>query len=289
MRQHLRPEFNQLVRAIASKPDGLAVAVEILSMRFHSDRSAKRASVPEAVEAGKWVLARYQFHRMNGRAVHEDYSLALTIRSSLVDEDAQPIVRRLCGDFVAAIGRYEVYAHDYGDSIGALFEVHPFEMLDQLFSGDQRSQGQSVHLLNDLAQFRASPMHAVADDAIIAWCDRDPRARYPVAAAIAPLFKRPADNVPHEWTSLTQRLLAKAPDPQAVLKEIVRRLHPTSWSGSLATKLESRLQLLERLDVGMAPGLLAVHNEAKARLKQRVEVERRREIEEDRTRSGRFE
>ena len=283
------PEFNRLVLAIGSRPDGLAVAVEILSMRFHSDRNAKRASVLEAVDAGKWVLTRYQFHRMNGRAVHEDYSLATIIRSSLVDDDAKPIVRRLCGDFVAAIGRYDVYAHDYGDSIGALFEVHPFEMLDQLFSGDQKSQSKSVHLLNDLAQFRANPLHSAADDSIIAWCDRDPRARYPVAAAIALLFKRPGDNAPYEWTSLTQTLLVKAPDPQAVIKEIVHRLDPTSWSGSLATKLESRLRLLERLDLGTAPGLLAVHNEAKTRLKQRVEVERRREIEEDRTRSGRFE
>ena len=283
------PEFNRLVRAIASKADGIAVAVEILSMRFHSDRTAKQPSVPGALEAGKWVLARYQFHRMNGRAVHEDYALGVIIRSSLVDDDAKPIVRRLCADFLAAIGRYEVYAHDYGDSVSALFEVHPFEMLDQLFSGDQRSQSSSVHLLHELAQFRVSPMGAVTDDSIIAWCDRDPRARYPLAAAIAVLFKRPSDNDPYEWTALTQKLLSKAPDPGAVLQEIVHRLHPTSWSGSLATALESRLQLLERLDLGTTPALLAAHREAATRLRQRIEVERRRELEEDRSRSGRFE
>jgi type II secretory pathway component PulF len=110
-----------------------------------------------------------------------------------------------------------------------------------------------------------------------------------VAAAIAVLFKRSGDNAPHEWTSLTHELLLKAPDPLAVLKEIVHRLHPTSWTGSLATKLESRLQLLEQLDLGTTPASLAAHNEAKTRLKQRVETERRREIEEDRARSGRFE
>jgi hypothetical protein len=95
-------------------------------------------------------------------------------------------------------------------------------------------------------------MSAVSDDVIIGWCDGDSMARYPLAAAVALLFKRPADHAP---LVVTRQLLVKAPDPEAVLKEIVRRLRPTGWSGSLATTLESRLKLLEQLDLSAVPAL----------------------------------
>ena len=190
---------------------------------------------------------------------------------------------------MAAVARYEVRAYDNDELIKGLFQVHPVDVLDELFSGDQKSQGRSVRLLNDLLRFRKSPMDAVADDIIIGWCDLDPKTRYPLAAAAALLFKRPNDKAPHEWTSLTRQLLLKAPDPEAVFKEIVSRLDPTSWSGSLATKFESRLKLLDQLDIEAVPALAAALDAAKATLKRRIEAERRRETEEDRARSERFE
>ena len=82
---------------------------------------------------------------------------------------------------------------------------------------------------------RQNPMDTVADEIIIGWCDLDPKTRYRVAAAVVRLFKRPNDKAPYEWASLTRQLLLKAPDPDAVFNEIVDRLHPTSWSGSLTT------------------------------------------------------
>jgi hypothetical protein len=284
------PEFKRLVVAIGGKPDGLLVAVEIVSMRFHSDQSAQRQPVPEAIEAGKWVLSHYRFHRTNGRATHEDHGLGLIIRSSLADDEGASIARRMVRELMAAVARYDAYAHDYGNSVKALFQVHPSDVLDEFFSGDNQSQRNSVRLLNDLLQFRINPMDSVTDDVVIAWCDREPTGRYPVAAAVALLFKRVGDNTPLEWTSLTPKLLTRAPEPESVFREVERRLYPSGYSGSFATKLESRLQLLERLDlVGATPALAAAYNAAKTRLRERVETERRRELEEDRSRSGRFE
>jgi hypothetical protein len=147
--------------------------------------------------------------------------------------------------------------------------------------------GKLLGLLNDPSRFGKNPMDTVADDIIIGWCDLDPKTRYPVAAAVVTLFKRPNDKAPYKWASLTRQLLLKAPDPEAVFKEIVDRLHPTSWSGSLATELEARLTLLNQLDIKAVPELAAVLDGTKATLKRRTEAERRRETEEDRARNGR--
>ena len=82
------------------------------------------------------------------------------------------------------------------------------------------------------------------DEVLLTWCDRDPSVRYPLAASVVTLFKRLNEGVPHEWTPLARKLFGKASDPCLVFNEFVQRLYPSSWSGSLATKLEGRLKLL---------------------------------------------
>lgn len=282
-------DFKRLVLAIASKPDGMQVAIEILSMRLHSDETAKCPSSPEVVEVGKALLSSYKFQRSGNRPTREDYELGRIIHACLRDDDGGRIARGMCRELADGIGRHELSAHHYGGALSSLFDVHPMDMLDELFSGDPKSQRGSVRLMRTLSQFRVDPLAGVGDDVIIRWCDGDPETRYPIAAAVGLLFKRPSDKAPHEWTSLPSRLLLTAPDPEAVFSEIVTRLRPSSWSGSRATKLESRLQLLEQLDISGFPQLLTGFAEAKATLMREIEEERQRETEEDSARSGRFE
>jgi hypothetical protein len=129
----------------------------------------------------------------------------------------------------------------------------------------------------------------VPDQLIIDWCNQDPATRFPFSAAITVLFRRPNDKSPHNWTPLALRMLAEAPDAAAVFKEMVSRFHPTSWSGSLATKLESRLTLLDQIDARQNAKLAQSIAEARQLLKKRITDERKRETDEDRWQSGRFE
>jgi hypothetical protein len=162
-------------------------------------------------------------------------------------------------------------------------------MLDELFSGDEKSRKESVRLLTNLTRFNKNTLDGVPGDVVLNWCSVDPGARYPIAAACMTLFRRANDREPHAWTDLPRQLLERAPEPRLVLNEIVHRLRPTSWSGSLASKLETRLKLLEELPVGNAPGLSAALEEAKDVLRKQIHEQRRRETQEDKARNSRFE
>jgi hypothetical protein len=282
-------QFKALLLAIGQKSGGIPVAMEILSMRLHSDRSDKKKSVPEVAEAGRELLAKYQFHRQNQRAAHEDYRLGVIVRASLAGEGGKSIVRRLCRDFLAAAARYDVHAFEYDDLMKALFQVHPADVLDELVAGSKKGQSNSIRIMYDLERFGRSPIAVVPDDIILHWCDCDPKVRCPFMAAIGQLFDKSNDGTPHKWTALTRKLLLKAPDKEAVFSEIINRLHPTSWSGSRATMLELHLRLLDELDVTDLPALACPLDRAKGILKSGVDAERRRETERDLARSGRFE
>jgi hypothetical protein len=281
--------FRNLLLAISSKPGGNIVAIEILSMRIFSDDSHKRQSGPEVVEAGRALLDSYEFRKQDGRADREDSELGRIVQVSLKGHEGIPIVRRMVRNMTAAINRHDIYARNQDDLITGLLRVHPTVVLDEMFSGDASAQRKVARAFLHLLGSLKNPLDVVPDDTLLEWCDRDPALRYTLMAASVTLFKRPADDKPYEWTRLAPQLLTKAPDARAVFKEIVQRLHPTSWSGSLATKLESRLKLLEQPTLGITPALTEGFNEAKALLQDQIAAERRREANEDRDRSGRFE
>lgn len=283
------PQFRDLLLAIAGKSGGLTVALEILSMRLVSNGIDKQAPVPEVTEAGRVLLDAFDFHAKDGRTDREGRELGSIAKISLAGDKGIPIVRRIVRKMMDAVSRYNIHAYDQDDLMTGLLHVHPKVVLDEAFSGDAKSQEKASLAFVDFQRFHKNPLEVVSDDLLLAWCDADPTVRYPLMAASAGLFKRPTNNEPHEWLPLASKLLQKAPDPQAVLKEIVRRLRPRSWSGSLATKLEGRLKLLGQLPTDQTHGLADALSSAKADLLEWIAKERKYEAAESRARGSRFE
>ncbi|PLU15886.1 hypothetical protein BMJ29_24935 [Sinorhizobium medicae] len=283
------PEFRDLILAIARQPGGCAVGLEMVSMRLHSDRSEKREPLPEIREAGRLVLAAFEFQKRDERASREDLELAIVVAASLTGEEGALVAKALCRKLMMAAKSRHISGHDDDDLVKALLKVQPLVTLDEMLSGDPESQRASVRLFNDLLRFRKDVFSVLEDETVISWCDRDPTVRYPLAASVALLFKRPKDGAPHEWTPLAKQLLERAPEPHLVLTEMVNRLRPSSWSGSLASKLEGRLKLLDSLPGAGSPALEEPMEAARTSLQARIDAERRSEQEEDRERNNRFE
>lgn len=282
------PEFKRLVLAINAKSDGNRVAMEILSMRLYSDGADKKLPDREVVDAGRALLASYEFQRTGSHA-HEDHQLGVIIRASLAGNQGKPIVRQLCQRFLASAANHSLSAFEYGDLMAGLFQVHPDDVLDELARGDKNAQSRSAELIAEFAQFGKSPMDAVPDSTVIAWCDRDPKARYPFAAAIVPLFDQTNNENPHGWKNIARTLLLNASEKDAVFKPIARRLYPTGGVGSLSSQHESRLKLLDQLDLSGLPTLALPLAKVREALEEEVDVWRGRETERDRARSSRFE
>jgi hypothetical protein len=282
------PAFKQLVVKIADKPDGMSVAIDILSTRLHSDNSEKRPA-PELVEIGRELLRRYVFHQKSNRAENEDYELGVIATATLKGEEGVPIVRRLVLGLLAARGNYEIASYHYDDLMKGLFAAQPAATLDALFEASKEAKSDGIGLMQDFLGFGKNPIEDVPDQVIIDWCNFDPAARYTFAAAITVLFRRPDDKSPHAWTPLAHRLLAEGPDAATVFNEMAPRLHPTSWSGSLATKLESRLALLNQIDAKQNAALAESIAKAQQYFEKWIVDERKRETAEDRSQNARFE
>ena len=283
------PTFRDLMLAIGARPDGNIVALEILAMRLHNDGAAKRAPLAETVEAGRRLLDKHSFASRSSRADHDDYRMGVVAMACLIGPEGAPVARKVWRRLKRAIRQRNAYAGDYDDLLRGLCKAQPEPLLDELVSGNDRERQRSVEILHDAMRHRENPLSVITDDVIVRWCDGDPKIRYPFAAATVPLFARPRDGEPHEWKPIAELLLHRSPDPAAVFKEIAVRLRPRSFSGSVATKFEFRLNLLDRLKIESSPAIRSAFSEARAELAARVAKARRSETEEGKAESGRFE
>jgi hypothetical protein len=215
--------------------------------------------------------------------------LGVIVRASLAGDNGKPIARQLCRGLLAAAASHSVSAFEYDDLMKGLLEVHPDDVLDELMSGDKKAQSRSVGLIGEFARHRENPMEVVPEATLLAWCDLDPQARYPFAAATAPLFNRTNGENTLGWKNIARALLLNAPDKETVFREITSRLFPTGGVGSLSSQYESRLKLLNQLDLSDMPTLAGPLAKAKEALQNEVEEWRNRETERDRAQSSRFE
>jgi hypothetical protein len=84
-------------------------------------------------------------------------------------------------------------------------------------------------------------------------------------------------------------MLRKAPDRLAILKNFISRFTPSSWIGSRAAIVESRLPLLDQLRELMDQSFSESIRDARAELVDEIARSRKWETERDSERDERFE
>lgn len=279
-------DFKELVLLIAAKPDGYDPALEILAMQLHSDNQEKRGYDPEVVETGRELLRRLA---LRGRRQQNDYKIGEVVKACLAGGGGVCIAHDILRKLKHSISKHETYASDKSRIVQSLIEVQPLPSLDALFAGNDTERRQGVEIIRDISMSHGNPLDAVRESDLFDWCDQDPAVRYPTIAAVVSIFHRTDEKAPLQWTALASRVLEKAPDRVAVMREFVKRFRPMSWSGSRAAIIEERAQLLEQPVGYPDPLLVEFIATEQIRLKQAIEREREYETDHDRTADERFE
>jgi hypothetical protein len=278
--------LKSLLLLIANQPDGHAVAVEILSMRFHSDRQSGKVHEPELLEAGRDLLRQVTFPVDLRRG---DYELANIATAALAGTEGASITGDIGLRLRSAVGAYKAHAYDSAYLVRAMLEVQPLSFLGAVFAGDEEDREVGVRLFEDLGHHNRNPADAVPLVLLTQWCDEDPGVRYGLAAAIITYARRAEENSPLSWSEEAVALLTDAPDAGEVLRVIARRFLPMSWSGSRAAIIESNAELLDTLQARVPSLSAAVVEEVRTALRYEIDQERRAELKRDRDQDERFE
>jgi hypothetical protein len=277
--------FKTLLLLIADQPGGFDVALEILYMRFHSDRSEKRDHEKELLLAGQELLRRVSF-RTNPAS--KTYHIANIAKVCLAASDTGPVAADIAVRLRQAVANYEPYSFNNEELLKALLEAQPVAVLEALFSGSEEDRQSGVRVFDHLRHHRSDPANAIPHEKLITWCNIAPELRYPLAAAVVTFNRYIKESESHVWSEQAIALLVNAPSPETVLTTFIARFRPMSWSGSRAALMEANALLLDDIPP-VIPSLEPLAMAAKLQLAKEVATERQRETERDRINDERFE
>jgi hypothetical protein len=281
-------DLRDILLGIAAKEDGFPVAIDILSMRFHSAKKNEEDNTPpELVAVGRELLS-------NANLTSKDQSLDYHIQSiakvCLAGPEGAPAARAFCAKIRGGFSDYSFRAYAHQNLLSCVFKLQPRVALEAFFPASPVAEEIELDVdgFKGVGERATSPVDEVPASVMLAWCDEAPEQRYPALAKVV-TFSNQKENGPAEWSPLALAILDSAPDPAAVLQAFVHRFSPNSWSGSLAEIIESRASLLDRLPSKHATAFADIITIFKAQLAEQVAYTRNWENEHDRERDERFE
>lgn len=259
-----------LLNDIATLSQGVSVALDILHMHFHCIRDKGHQPIKQIVLAGCDLLARADFNRDNPIG---DYGAHEVISICLVGDDGRDTAEIVCANIRSALDSYRISSHELTYTLKSLFETQPFVALDTFLLPTVS------HGLEE--DFDKSPIESLDPNKIQQWANRDPDMRYPLLGMILRMFSDKNSDEENELSQLFVSLLEQAPDKQLFLGNIYRRLHPSSWCGSLAEVLVRRKAQVMKLTEHPNEQVRAIFTNFMPEIDKWIERERKRDRAEE--------
>ncbi|MEI8033776.1 MAG: hypothetical protein WCH05_10600 [Chlorobiaceae bacterium] len=223
-----------LLEDIGALPEGVEIALDILHMYFFQDGKDDRIHCHRLIEVGRNLLVRADFSK---KGVLRDFGMHTVIRMCLAGNEAGDTARQVCINILSASESVYISSHDLSYILKALFETQPFIALDTFLLPQPPLRN---HHLFDADFGVGTPIEEMDFKILRQWADIDSVLRYPLLGRCISMFGKKNDGEEMEFSSLFLTMLDHAPDKRRFLGNFWDRLHPRSWSGSLANILVRR-------------------------------------------------
>jgi hypothetical protein len=269
-----------MMKNIASKKDGLGVAITILrDLASNCDKHSHSEIISNLVCD---LLVKVNFDQQNNM---NNYYLSELIKIYLVSEKSASTAKIICKKLSKKLSHYNSDPHQHWELLKSLAETHPKVCLDIFLDEDEK-------IYFDELNYKKWLLSDINDETIINWCEINPIIRYPKVVNFITAYqldeKTEKTNSP-ELSSLFLTIIDKAPNVIEVLDSFKTTFRPMCWSGSRADIMEKSLSFIIRLKKHENKEVSTWANGEEKLLINEIEWEREREENYNRTRDERFE
>lgn len=273
-------DLGEILRRINMQPDGVKVSVEILSMRFHRLRT-ESAYTPsnEIKELAQQTLILSDFSKEDSNG-HKDHALHNVARVALSLPENYEATRMILERMIEKKSHFSI-RYRLPKTLKVVMESNHRAVLDCLLDEEGNRQESTVIF------FKYNRISSLPLELIIEWCGDNPAKRCPILVEIISPYTK--DNEVYRLSKEARKILEISPNPIDVLSKINISLTPSTWSGSLANILESRLSVYSDLEEYGDQQVQQWARSEKTSLQARIEERRKWEEERDRETDQRFE
>lgn len=265
-------QLGRLLLDIANLTDGVEIALDILHMLFcrEQEQEQLRSPSPSLIDVGRDLLLRADFGQK--QTLH-DFRLRTVIRICCAGAGGEATLRVISARIRSGLEAMYFLSYNLRNLLKALFETHPLIALDEFLLPKLNPKNRGIF---DGGFGLGTPVEEVNVDILRQWAGVDPDRRYPLLGNAIAMFKRQQGEEENGVSALFLEILGDASDKRAFLGDIWSRLHPSSWSSSLADILVRRRAAISALGVNVGGDVQLWVAEALPELDRWIEHERKR-------------
>lgn len=288
-------DLSELLAALNGLTDGVFSTIEILSMRFFTDKGSNYSPSDDLRSVGRQaILKLLSMHRdeMGGRQFYGMGRVVAECFSEPVPEnEIRDIVNLLCN----GVEMYRLYGFELEVVTAYLVENYLEFVLDRVLVDSENSEQLIYLLFKDRVHRSGSPLNLAPVERVLSWCNGNQDRVHKVAGAVSVYTSldkeaRPLGNPNKVILSHHIRSLLDAADNKAAIVEIMfSRSFPDGWSGSLADILEVRSEAFSDLLNHVSPEVREMAKIKLSLLNRSIRENREREAEEYNRWEQRFE
>lgn len=288
-------DLSKLLGAINDLADGIFATIDILSMRFFTEkdsyyspnnelRSVGRLAILKLLSMDGDQISRQQSHGMD-QVIEECFS------EPAPENEIRDIVNLLCD----GLRTYRLHSFELENAIAYLVKTYPEYVLDKVFIDSENSEKLMHPLFKDGANRSSSPLNLAPIERVLDWCNGNQDKIQKVAGAVsayASLDKESQILDNPKKVALSKHitsLLEAAEDKIAIVETIFSRTFPSGWSDSLADILEVRSKAFAELLNQDSPDVQKIAKAKLSLLDRLIRENRDRELGEYNQREQRFE
>ncbi|MBU77613.1 MAG: hypothetical protein CMK63_11520 [Pseudoalteromonadaceae bacterium] len=236
----------EILDLIWKQQDGQAVAIEILSMRFHELKQNQHYVVSDLLkEKSASLLASFNYAEERGTSGGSDYSLTQIANVCFSAGTNEKYALTVLEAIKAKILTHIIDRYDFPEFMSTIIQLHPILALEIFIGKNKEIEPQIRNAIKGRLDKKVSPFSKVNIKSTLNWCKYNGKDSYPALASIITPYQSNEKTL--EWTPLAIELLQACPEPALVLDKYLSNFTPSGGAGSWAKILESRLPLFQPL------------------------------------------
>lgn len=248
-------DLGEIIQLIASKPNGKPTAIELLHMRFYSNKDLDPNNILCIMARG--ILNDYISSQKE--ANHQlDYEISEIVKVCFTGSSYENDVRMIARHLIINTG-YNDSIRSYGRLIEQLIFSSPIAFLNGFLGDDLEDLDHNDLEFDEPIGNQRNFVSLINEDILIEWCEANPNRRYPIIAGVMQPFdiiNKDQGGITFEWSSLAKKLLDSS-HALVVLGKFKAAFYPNSWSGSRSALMRNRASLLEWLKKHPKPEIIA--------------------------------
>ncbi|MEJ5113735.1 esterase/lipase family protein [Erwinia billingiae] len=276
----------ELLQLMWRHHNGPSTAFDILSMRVHDDgRDGYICSEPLLELARGRICAIIYGHPVPTRDI-PTYNISAIAKRAFQACSAEQ-ARDLLAAIVRSSERYTLHDYDFTELLGHICYYQPQVILDRLCPAPGVVDEAFHDVVSQRSYSKDQPLTVLPMAVTMAWCQQDPRTRYPRLATLISPYEKSGEHL--VWTALASALIAGAPSPEPVLSGLVHNAFVDDDLGSRAACAEDKLTLLAELRNSGSPELALAASRMMDEVQERFDSDQQRSARLNRRDSEQFE